>query len=114
MDKVTGFQATARDITDRITAEAEQREREKLTALIQTAGMISHELNQPLQAILGQADLLDMNLPAGDEKKARLEVIKDQIDRMRNITRKLMNISRYETKPYAGKSKIVDLDKSTG
>lgn len=111
-DKITGFHATARDITDRMKADEERREREKLTALIQTAGMISHEMNQPLQALLGQADLMSMGLPAGDAKRERLEIIREQVERMRTITRKLMNISRYETKPYAGKSTIVDLDKS--
>lgn len=111
-NKVTGYQATARDITDRMKAEEEQREREKLAALIQTAGMISHEMNQPLQAILGQADLMGMSLPEGDAKKERIRIIKGQIERMRAITKKLMSISRYEIKPYAGKSTIVDLDKS--
>ncbi len=111
-ERITGFQATARDITDRMKAEEEQREREKLAALIQTAGMISHEMNQPLQAILGQADLMGMSLPEGDAKKERIRIIKGQIERMRAITKKLMSISRYETKPYAGKSTIVDLDKS--
>jgi PAS domain S-box-containing protein len=111
-ERIIGFQATARDITDRMKVEEEQRERERLTALIQTAGMISHEMNQPLQAILGQADLIRLSLPSGDAKNERLEIIKDQIERMRAITRKLVNISRYKTKPYAGKSTIVDLEKS--
>lgn len=111
-DKFTGFHATAIDITDRRKVEEEQREREKLSAIVETAGMICHELNQPMQAILGQADLLSMTVKEPDPQRKRIDIIKEQIMRMSRITRKLMGITRYETKPYIGESKIVDLDKS--
>lgn len=111
-DKVTGFQATARDITDRRKAEEEQRARERLTTIVETAGMVCHELNQPMQAIMGHADLLAMTVKDSEPQRKRIDTIKEQIMRMSRITRKLMGITRYETKQYLGESKIVDLDKS--
>jgi PAS domain S-box-containing protein len=111
-DEIIGFQATARDITDRRKAEEEQREREKLSTIVETAGMVCHEMNQPMQAILGHADLLSLTVKDSDPQRKRIDTIKEQIMRMSRITRKLMGITRYETKPYAGVSKIVDLDKS--
>jgi signal transduction histidine kinase len=37
--------------------------REKLQAVLELAGAVCHELNQPIQAILGHSELLLMDLP---------------------------------------------------
>lgn len=111
-EKVAGLQATARDITDRLKAEDEKRQREKLSAIVETAGMVCHEMNQPMQVILGNADLLALNMAGDDARRKRIDEINGQIRRMGEITKKLMGITRYETKQYVGEVKIVDLDKS--
>jgi hypothetical protein len=36
-----------------------------------------------------------------------------QIERMRDITDKLQGVTRYETKDYAGNTKIIDIDKAS-
>jgi PAS domain S-box-containing protein len=110
--ETVGYQATARDITDRLKAGEEQREREKLSAIVETAGMICHEMNQPMQVILGHAEHLAMIMKDDGILGPRLGTIKEQIAKMSDITRKLMNMTRYHTKPYVGKARIVDLDKS--
>jgi len=42
----------------------------------------------------------------------KLTKIKEQIDRLGQTTRKLMHITKYETKDYI-KSKIIDIDKAS-
>jgi PAS domain S-box-containing protein len=112
--EIVGFQAVARDMTDRRQAEEEHRQREKLSAIVETVGMVCHEMNQPMQAILGHVDLLLMSIPEGDPDMKRLQIIKEQVERMRAFTGKLRKITRHKTKAYAGKMRIIDIDKSVG
>lgn len=90
------------------TALAEQ---EKLQGVIEMAGAVCHELNQPLQAVSGYFELIMMDVKENSSIFAKIENIKKQIDRMSEITQKLMRITRYETKDYL-KRRIIDLEKA--
>jgi signal transduction histidine kinase len=94
------------------TAQEELREREKGLALAELAGTTAHELNQPLTAVIGYAELLlkQLSLDAGHRPAA--EVILEQAERMAGIVQKIGKITRYETRSYVGDTKILDLDKS--
>ncbi len=98
------------DITERKQAEEERLQREKIQAVLETAGAACHELNQPLQAISGYSTLLSMELSEKNPLYGKVRKIKEEIDRMGEITAKLMGITRYETKVYSGEKKIIDLD----
>ncbi len=102
------------DISDRKRAEEEQLHREKLQVVLEMAGTICHEMNQPMQIISGLSEVLSMNIAENDPIKGKLETISMQIGRMANITKKLMAIKNYETQDYAGFSRIVDIDKISG
>ncbi len=78
------------------------------------AGAICHELNQPMQAVSGYAELLAGGISENDPQNEDIKKIKAQIDRMGTITKKLMRITRYETKAYLEGSKIIDIDKASG
>ena len=102
--------AYMRDITDRKRVEEEKLYSAKLQSALEMAGTVCHELNQPLQIISGYSDLLIMG---GDEKgraAEKIEAIKEQAVRMGAITRKLMGFSRYSTREYIGKTRIVDIE----
>ena len=86
---------------------------EKLKSILEMAGAVCHELNQPLQYIAGATELLLMNLEKKHPHFEDLHKIKEQVDRMGAITRKLMGITSYETRDYVGETRIVDLDKSS-
>ncbi len=94
-------------------SESERLYREKLQAVLETAGAICHELNQPMMAISGNAELLMATMGPDDPHYNRIVKIKDQVERLGAITRKLMGITRYETRRYTNGEQIVDLVKST-
>lgn len=74
--------------------------------------MVRHEMNLPMQVILGHADFLSMDLPEEAPQKRRIETIQEQIKKMSDITRKLTSITK--TRPYLGKSKIINLEQAAG
>lgn len=97
--------ATVADISLRDVAQQEKLEKEKLQGVLEMAGAICHEINQPLQAIIGYSNLFDTESITAKE----LEQIKFQATRIGDITKRLSNITRYKTIPYPGDTKIVDI-----
>lgn len=104
------------ELTARIDSALTQRalgekllEKEKLNAILELAGGVCHELNQPLQVVSGYSQLLLSELPENDSRQEMVKTMVNQIDRIAEITRKLMNITRYKTRKYLGKSKIIDI-----
>jgi len=94
-------------------SESERIYREKLQAVLETAGAICHELNQPMMAISGHSELLLEALDPGDPIHQKIVKIKSQVERMSAITQKLLGITRYETKDYVQGERIVDIEKSS-
>lgn len=88
-------------------------EKEKESAVVEMAGAASHELNQPLTAILGNLQLVMAKLPEDDPLAERLNKVLNQVERMVEIVKKIGQITRYKTKRYAENVKIVDIDKSS-
>ena len=106
---------TISDISWRKQAEDERLQKEKLHAVIETAGAVCHELNQPMQvSLLELIDLLQLEELEPGWLRERLEKIKQQLDAMRQLSRKLMRITRYETRDYIKGERIIDIDKSSG
>jgi sigma-B regulation protein RsbU (phosphoserine phosphatase) len=91
--------------------QAKLREKEKLQGVLEMAGAVCHELNQPLQAVNGYAELLMMNTSENDSKYHMLKKIKLGVERMGQLTQKIMRVSTYRTKEYTNqKSKIIDIE----
>ena len=100
------------DITRRTEGETALRERERLQGVFETAGAVCHEINQPLMAISGYADLLTMKMSEKDPHYAKMVKIQEQVKRLRDLTQKLMSITKYETKAYLD-GQIIDIEKSS-
>jgi len=88
-------------------------EEEKFRGVLEMAGAICHELNQPMQAVSGYADLLMLDGLKDDLTHGALKKIRAEIERMAEITRKLMKITRYKTRGYIGDRKIIDIDRAS-
>lgn len=87
-------------------------EKEKLNGVLEMAGGICHDLNQPMQVVSGYSELLLMDMGKENLAYPYIKMIKEQIDEMGSITRKLMRITKYETKDYTEGSIIIDIDKA--
>lgn len=83
---------------------------ERQSAVVELAGAVAHELNQPLTSIVGTADLMARKLPPDSPLSSSVKTIISEAERMAEMVRKLGQITRYETKPYVGVTTILDLD----
>ncbi|MDA3917083.1 MAG: GAF domain-containing protein [Deltaproteobacteria bacterium] len=97
------------DISQRELAQKERYEKERLQGVLEMAGAVCHEINQPLQAILGYSELLLVSSKSDDLKDNKLNSIKLQTLKLGEITKKLSNIAHYSTRDYPGNIKIVDI-----
>jgi PAS domain S-box-containing protein len=96
------------DVTDRKETEEISREKDRLQAVLELSGAVCHEMNQPLMSISGYFELILMDMPAQDPNYQRIKKIQSQLERMAGITKKLMKISKYQTKDYLN-GKILDI-----
>lgn len=113
-NEVVGCIHILRDITARKEVEKAREEAERLNTVLEIAGGISHDINQPLTVFTGYVDLLQMKLPEENEKlHAYLSKLKSEVKRMEEISKRLGNIIRYKTADYPGKQKIFDLKESS-
>ena len=90
-----------RDITAQIWAEDALRETEKLAAMGRVAGIIAHEINNPLAAITNLFYLLRNN-PSLDESGQRIASLAEQeLQRVSHITRQTLTFYRESKTPIA-------------
>lgn len=110
-EKFRGTVIILSDITERKQVEETLRESEKLQGVLEMAGAVCHEMNQPLMVISGYSELVSMNISRVDPLYEMISKISEQSYRLGEITRKLTGITTYETKEYL-ESKIIDIDKA--
>jgi len=113
-DFVVGFQFIINDITKKKELENENirlhdefMELEKDRVAIEFAGATAHELNQPLTALMLASDMIKIKKKMDDNL---IYKIGSATERLAKIVKKLSKITKYETKGYIGKSKIVNLN----
>jgi PAS domain S-box-containing protein len=107
-----GIVCVLRDLSELKNAEKVIRKNERLQGALELAGAVCHDLNQPLMAIGGYAELALMECPENAPYMGNLKNIISQVAKVGTITKKLMNVTRYETKPYLGQQ-IIDIDKAS-
>lgn len=90
--------------------QSELAKRERLQGVLEMAGGVCHELNQPLQSLLGYADLLMLDMAPDDPRKDMLKKMQKAVMHVGDLTRKIMGITQYRTKDHFGKiRRIVDI-----
>jgi PAS domain S-box-containing protein len=85
---------------------------ERQAIVAELAGAAAHELNQPLTSVMAYAELLKRRLEPETAAYAAAGVIFNEAERMAEIVRKIGKITKYETKSYVGRARILDLDRS--
>jgi signal transduction histidine kinase len=95
-------------------AEHERTEKQRLQGVVELAGAVCHELNQPIQTISGFAELIMMKASEDDPFITYIHKIKQQTDRMGKITGRLMRVTAYRTKPHDALTRIIDIEEASG
>ena len=108
------------DLRDRLRVEerlvaAQQKlaVTEKQALIAELAGTAAHELNQPLTSVMGYAEMLKRKLPREEGPYQAADIIVREAERMADIVRKIGKITKYETKSYVGRQRILDLDRAS-
>jgi len=82
------------DITDRRVLEDDLRQAQKIESVGRLAGSIAHDFNNLLTVILGQAELLSMELAPGTEHAEGVAQIRAAAESGSALTRQLLGFAR--------------------
>ncbi len=98
------------DISKGKQVEEERLAKEKLLSVLELAGAVGHELNNPLQVVLTCTEKLAQ--PSDDhQRNSKLSrLLTKNVERMRKTIQKFQNITQYATKDYVDGKKIIDID----
>jgi PAS domain S-box-containing protein len=110
--QVQGVFAAARDITQRRILEKKLQESERLAAIGATAGMVGHDIRNPLQAITSDVYLLHSelaSLPEGETKKNMKESLDGISDNVEYVNKIVQDLQDY-AKPINPITKEIRLD----
>ena len=97
-----------RDLTAQRRLEAEQAERSKLEGVIEMAGAVAHEINSPLFAALGTAQLLETDLTDGEQAEDLRTILRNLLT-IKELTVKMAGMTGYRSRNYVGETRIVAL-----
>ncbi len=91
----------SRDITAQVQAEEALRETEKLAAMGRVAGIIAHEINNPLAAITNTLYLVRNHPSLDDTARHFADVAELELQRVSHITRQTLSFYRESKQPIA-------------
>jgi PAS domain S-box-containing protein len=89
-----GFSFVIRDITQRKQTAEQLAYTERLTAVGNMAAALAHEIGTPLGIISNNAEYLMLDLGENDPRRADLEIIVRETDRISGLVRELLRFSR--------------------
>jgi DNA-binding response OmpR family regulator len=98
----------------RVSAHIAAREAQRMRAALELAGAACHEMNQPLQVLMGHAEILPMLLdsasPSAIESARRSTArIAEATERLASIVHRLQVIRSFRSVPYVRGERIADL-----
>jgi len=88
--EVIGTLGVYRDITEKKRLEAQLQKASKMEAIATLAGGVAHEFNNALMGIMGNIELLKMNLPEDQGRDKYFERMKRSGHRMSRLTDQLL------------------------
>lgn len=88
-----------RDMTASMRAEEALRESEKLAAMGRVAGIIAHEVNNPLEAITNIFYLLRNHPSLSDDARSYADMAEQELKRVSHITRQTLTFYRESKQP---------------
>ena len=103
----------AQDMVRR-TAEAELARSRWLAGIGETTIALEHEINNPLSALLGHAELLLMDGGLREDQLEQLRIIQEQAARIAQVVRRLARLKNPQSVEYLAGSLMLDLSSRTG
>ena len=103
---IAGIRGITRDITDRMKMEQQLLMAGKLASIGELAAGVAHEINNPLTAIMGYAQLLAARDDIPEHIKLDLDKIFNQSQRAARIVQNLLTFAR----SYALEKKVIDIN----
>ncbi|MGB8648042.1 MAG: PAS domain S-box protein [Anaerolineae bacterium] len=92
--EVIGTMGISREITQQKQLEEQARRADRLAALGRMAATLAHELNNPLQSIRATVELLLDFAPTEAERREGMEIIRNEIIRLGEISRRILDFAR--------------------
>ena len=90
-------------------AESELARARWLAGIGETAIALQHEINNPLSALLGHAQLLQLDAHERGEKAEAADVIVAQARRIADVVRRIAQLREPRSVEYIGGSRMIDL-----
>jgi signal transduction histidine kinase len=87
-------------------------EAERLRVITETVGALNHEVNNPLAAIAGFAQLLLKRADLPPEARMRMTTILDEAKRIEAVTSRMGSLIQAASAPYPGHAAIIDVRRS--
>jgi DNA-binding response OmpR family regulator len=102
------------ELLARVKTHLEAKAATRMKTLLAFAGAACHEMNQPLQVILGRTAMMKENLPKNRtppniESEAHINAIEKAGNKLLQLTRRIRDIEKHKIIPYVGNANIVDL-----
>lgn len=90
-------------------AQAEVERSRWLAGIGETTIAIEHEINNPLSALLGHAELLMMDARTETAQREQIKVIQDQAFRIAEVVKRLAKLTNPQSVEYLAGSRMIDL-----
>ncbi len=88
-----GFRGVVRDISEKQRLEAQLQQATKMEAIATLAGGVAHEFNNALMGVMGNIELLKMELPEDERRAKYFEAMNESGHRMSRLTDQLLAYS---------------------
>ena len=98
----------------RRTAESELARSRWLSGIGETTIALEHEINNPLSALIGHAELLLMDRSLSPEQAEQVRIVHEQASRIAQVVRRLARLKNPQSVEYLAGSRMIDLSARTG
>lgn len=97
----------------RRAAEAELARSRWLAGIGETTIALEHEINNPLSALLGHAELLLMDRDLSAHQREPLQIVREQAAHIADVVRRLAKLKNPKSVEFRSGAQMIDLSKST-